>query len=170
MDMSETASTLSPEASQQIDRVIEEYKDESDPLLEVLSGVQRIYGHLSGEMLIAISTRLAVPASQVYGVATFYSLLSTRPKGRNIIRVCESAPCHVSGSDSVLQAVTDELDISQGETTPDGLFTLESASCLGICSVGPAMMVNDRVYGNLTREKVRMILRRYASEKEESAS
>lgn len=170
MNACQTTSTLSDEVCRQIDRVIEGYKDEPGPLLEILSEVQRIYGYLSDDMLIAISEKLEVPTSQVYGVATFYSLLSTKPKGMHIIRVCESAPCHVMGSESVLRAIKDELNIDLGETTPDGLFTLESTSCLGICSVGPAMMIDDRVYGNLTREKVRMILRRYAKGKEASVS
>lgn len=170
MNVCSTAPTLSTETDKQIDRVIEEYKDEPSPLLEILNEVQHIFGYLSDDMLIAISEKLSIPTSQVYGVATFYSLLSTRPKGKHIIRVCESAPCHVMGSESVSRAVKDELGIDLGETTPDGLFTLESTSCLGICSVGPAMMVNDRVFGNLTREKVRLILRRYAKDKEASVS
>ena len=169
MNACSTAPTLSTETDKQIDRVIEEYKDE--PSLSLKSSMKSSTSSaFSDDMLIAISEKLSIPTSQVYGVATFYSLLSTRPKGKHIIRVCESAPCHVMGSESVLRAVKDELGIDLGETTPDGLFTLESTSCLGICSVGPAMMVNDRVFGNLTREKVRLILRRYAKDKEASVS
>ena len=144
-----------------IETAIDRYRDEQDPLLEILRDVQEFAGYLSEDVLLSVSELMRVPASQVHGVATFYSMLSTSPKGKNVIRICESAPCHVMGSDSIIKAVTDELKISMGETTEDGVFTLESTSCLGICSVGPAMMVNDRVYGNLTREKVRMIIRRH---------
>jgi len=170
MSSCRTAFVLPDEVCRQIDKVIDSYKNEPSPLLEILREVQHVYGYLSDDMLIAIAEKLGLPVSKVYGVATFYSLLSTRPKGRNVIRVCESAPCHVMGSETILQAVKDELNIDLGETTPDGLFTLESTSCLGICSVGPAMMVNDKLYGNLTRERVRMIIRQYADKKEASVS
>jgi NADH:ubiquinone oxidoreductase subunit E len=94
-------------------------------------------------------------------VATFYSLLYTKPKGKYTVRVCESAPCHVQGAQEVVDTLVRELGVSFGETTPDGLFTLEKVSCLGVCGVAPAVMIDDRVYGNLTPETVAAVLQEY---------
>ncbi len=161
---------LCAEVDRQLDEVVGKHKDQPGALLEILHEVQRIFGYLSDDVLIAVSKKLGIRTSEAYGVATFYSLLSTKPKGKNIIRVCVSGPCHVMGSDSVIQSIEDELQIRVGETTSDGLFTLETTSCLGVCSDAPAMMINDKLFGNLTREKVRMILRSYAEVKEASVS
>jgi NADH-quinone oxidoreductase E subunit len=164
------APAVSQEVDRQLDEVIARHKDEPGALLEILHEAQRIFGYLSDDVLTAVSKKLGIHTSEAYGVATFYSLLSTKPKGKNIIRVCVSGPCHVMGSDSIVRSIEDELQIGVGETTADGLFTLETTSCLGVCSDGPAMMINDKIFGNLTREKVRMILRSYAEEKEASVS
>ena len=102
-----------------------------------------------------------MPVSQVWGTVTFYSLYSTTPRGRHIIRVCESAPCHVVGAMNVLRALENTLGIKVGETTKDSRFTLEVASCLGVCGVAPAMMINEEVHGNLTPETLSEILANY---------
>ena len=102
-----------------------------------------------------------MPLSKVYGVATFYTLFSTKPKGKHIIRICENAPCHVLGATAVIEAFEEELGISMGGTTHDGEFTLEHTSCLGVCGVAPTVMIDDTVYGNLTPERVPLILREY---------
>jgi len=96
--------------------------------------------------------------SYVEGVASFYSMFSLKPSGRYVIRLCDSPPCHLVGSKSLLEYLEKKLKIKVGETTPDRLFTLELTSCLGVCAVAPAMMINDEVYGNLTFEKIDKIL------------
>ena len=99
--------------------------------------------------------------SDVYGVATFYSFLTTRPTGENVIRVCKSLPCYVKNSQKILQCIEDTLGIKPGETTPDGMFSLELASCIGACDRAPAMLVNSDVHGNLTPKKIAKILKSY---------
>lgn len=159
-----TGIPLSAELCERIDKTVACYADAKNPLLEVLREIQSYTGYISNEVLVYVSRKLDVSVARAYGVATFYSLLSTTQKGDHIVRVCVSAPCFVQGSDKVLQAARDSLGIDVGQTTPDNQFTLETTSCLGVCSAGPAMMVDDRIYGNLTYEKVQGILRDYMKE------
>lgn len=105
-----------------------------------------------------LSREMELPVSEIISTATFYTLFSLTPRGKHIIRLCESPPCYILGSTNVLEAIEARLAISVGETTPDGLFTLETTSCLGACGVAPVMMIDDEVYGNLTQEKVMAIL------------
>lgn len=107
------------------------------------------------------SEMFKIPVAKVWGTASFYSLYATTPRGRHVIRVCESAPCHVVGAANILQTLKDTLGIKPGETTPDGRFTLELTSCLGVCGVAPAVMINDNVHGNLTTEAVSEVLANY---------
>jgi NADH:ubiquinone oxidoreductase subunit E len=92
------------------------------------------------------------------GVATFYSLFSLKPRGKYVIRVCESPPCHLEGAESILEEIKNYLRLEEGQTTEDGIFTLETSECLGHCAESPVMMINEEVYGNLTAEKVHSIL------------
>lgn len=98
-----------------------------------------------------------IPMNKVYSFITFYAMLSVKPRGRYIVRMCKSAPCHVHGAQAVVQALEDQLGISIGETTEDGRFTLEYCPCLGLCEISPAIMINEHVYGNLTPESVRVL-------------
>ncbi len=99
-----------------------------------------------------------LPYSYVHGVATFYSMFSLKPRGKYIIRVCESPTCHLMGSSDVIIELAKTLGVGIGETTKDGLFTLELTSCIGVCGVAPAMMINEEVFGNLTPERVQQII------------
>ena len=114
--------------------------------------------YVAKEDIKACAEYLNVPYSYVHGVATFYTMFSLAPRGRHIIRLCESPPCHLMGSESVLDYLKKKLGIGVGETTADGAFTLELASCLGACGVAPAIMINDEMYGKLTPERVDGIL------------
>ena len=127
----------------------------------MLHAVQKETGYLCDEVLTQVADKLNLPLSKVYGVATFYSLFTVKPKGKHIIRVCESAPCHIVGAQEVYRALEENLGIKAGENSPDGLFTLEFASCLGVCGVAPAIMINEDVYGNLTPEMIPGILAKY---------
>jgi NADH-quinone oxidoreductase E subunit len=110
------------------------------------------------EDIEACADYLKVPYSYVHGVATFYTMFSLTPRGRHIIRLCDSPPCHLMGSTTVLDYLRKRLGIDVGETTPDGSFTLELAGCLGVCGVAPAIMINDEMFGKLTPERVDSIL------------
>jgi len=144
-----------------VDRITAKHAGREGALLPVLREVQDLVGYLPEEVMKRVALGLGLSLSRVYGVATFYSLFYTKPKGQFVIRVCESAPCHVQGAQAVVDAIVDELGISFGETTTDGRFTLELVSCLGVCGVAPAVMVGDRVYGNLTPETVLAVLQEY---------
>ncbi len=131
-------------------------------LLPILHEVQAKFGFLPESAMEEVAEGLDIPVSEVYGTATFYTLFSTKPKGKYVVRVCDSAPCHIEGSKAIIGAVADRLGIKNGETTGDGMFTLEHVSCFGVCGVAPAIMVNDEVHGNLTPEMIPDILGSYA--------
>jgi len=144
-----------------VDAIVKNYIETKAPLIYILKDAQKEFGHLSEDVLTRIAMRTNIPLSEVYGVATFYSLFTTKPKGTHIVRCCNNAPCHVKGSKEVLNKIKEYLGLEIGETTLDKKFTLEFTSCLGLCAVAPVMMVNDEVYGNLTPEKAVAILKDY---------
>lgn len=145
----------------EVEEIIEKYKEEKTPLLSVLQEVQEKFRYLPRNVLGYVAQKMNIPSSTVYGVATFYSFFETNPVGEYVIRVCKSTPCHVRGAFDVLKTLKQELGLKEGETTRDGKFTLEVTSCLGVCGVAPAMMINDVTYGNLNEERVREILALY---------
>jgi len=128
-------------------------------LIEVLKERQRTNGYLSSDFMAQTARALDLPLSAVYGVATFYSFLSTKPKGKYIVRVCKSLPCLLESSQSIVAYFDKELGIAPGETTKDGKFSLELTNCIGACDKAPAMMINDCVYGDLTPSKIATILK-----------
>ncbi len=144
-----------------VDEIVREYAAVKTPLMYILKDVQKEFGHLSEDVLSRVAKSTDIPLSDIYGVATFYSLFTTAPKGKYIVRCCNNAPCHVNGSNEVLDKIKEYLDVAANQTTADGLFTLEFTSCLGLCAVAPVMMINDEVYGNLTPEKAVAILKDY---------
>ncbi len=115
--------------------------------------------YISFEDAVKISKDKKISLSKIYGVGTFYSMLSFKPRGKHIIRVCGGLACHLANGDRIMNRLKELLHIDTGETTSDGLFTLEESSCLGLCSVAPAMMIDDKPYGNLTEEKVEEIIK-----------
>ena len=130
-------------------------------LLVLLETAQRKSAHVSPETIVEIAESLGLPVGEVYGVASFYSFLSTRPKGRNIIRICRNLPCLLKNAQAVIEGVRREIGIQPGETTPDGRFSFELTNCIGACDKAPAMMVNADVHGNLTPKKIARILKAY---------
>jgi NADH-quinone oxidoreductase E subunit len=130
-------------------------------LLVLLKRMQDEFGYLSEASLAEVAEFLNVPLSEVYGVATFYSLLSTRPQGRNVIRICQSLPCYHKHAQMIIRSVEDELGIKPGETTPDGKFSFELTNCIGACDRAPAMLINHDVHGELDPEKIAQILKAY---------
>jgi len=134
---------------------------ERENLLTLLKKAQSKFGYLPAEFMIKLAESLDMPVSNVYGVATFYSFLSTKPQGRNIIRICKSIPCYLKNYQTIMKTIEREIKIKPGETTPDGKFSLQLTNCIGACDKAPAMMVNDDVHVNLTPEKISQILKEY---------
>jgi NADH-quinone oxidoreductase subunit E len=146
-----------------VQRAIDVYGAKKDELIPILNHINREIGYLPDWALEELSQIIRVPQSQIFSVASFYEMLSTKPVGKHIIRFCESAPCHVVGGRLVYEALLDELRIQPGETTPDGKWTFLTASCLGVCAVGPVMIIDDDIYGNLTAAQIPSILAKYQS-------
>lgn len=132
-----------------------------EELIPILNEVNRVVGYLSGEALEEISRLLRVPKSHLFSVASFYHMLSTKPRGRHVIQFCESAPCHVAGGREVWQTLKEELQLEPDQTSPDGKWTLITTSCLGVCGVGPVIVVDNDIFGNVTPDQVAGILARY---------
>jgi NADH-quinone oxidoreductase subunit E len=141
-----------------LDNLIKQYKAGDGELISILEEVIRSEGYISFERLSMIGAELEIPLAKLYGVATFYSFLPTAKCGKNIIRVCASPTCHLKGSKDLLDFLKKELKIGLGGTTADGRFTLEKTSCLGQCDKSPAIMINDKVYTNLNKAKIREML------------
>lgn len=137
-------------------KIIEAIGKTTDKLIEILMEVQRQSNEncVTEEELKIISKELGVPLSKVYGVATFYSMLSTKKRGKYVIQVCNSGPCYVKNSKLIAKLFENVLGIKMGEITSDGLFSLEYTSCIGACDLAPAVKINEEVYGNLDREKI----------------
>jgi NADH-quinone oxidoreductase E subunit len=130
-------------------------------LLPMLKKAQDKSRHVSSKFMANTADALNLSMSEVYGVSTFYSFLSTKPLGKNVIRICKSVPCYLKGSEMILQSIEDEIGIKPGQVTPDKKFSLELANCIGACDQAPAMLVNENVHGNLTSRKISRILKQY---------
>jgi len=143
-----------------IQEVCQKYAPRKDNLIQILHEIQDQdpQHYISPEAVDIVAEYLEIPVNHIYGVLTFYTMYSTKPRGKNIIRLCESPPCYIKGSENMLRKMKILLGINVGETTKDGLFTLEFTSCLGVCGNAPVMMINDDVYGDLTEEKVEEII------------
>lgn len=128
-------------------------------LIPILQAVQSEYRYLPEEILTYIATSLGISPASVFGVATFYSLFTMKPKGKYIIRICDGTACHVKGSMNLYETLCNKLSLKEGaDSTPDMLFTLETVNCLGACGLAPAMVINDEVFGQLTPERVDSII------------
>ncbi len=147
-----------------VDEALLEHGIDSEELIPILLDVNTSLGYLPTTAMAEISNGMKLPISRVYSVASFYNMLSTEPRGEHVIQFCESAPCHVMGGRMVLQALQDELAIKPGETTKDGQWTLILTSCLGICGVGPVMLVDDELFGNVSSTSLLDILGKYGWE------
>ncbi|MDH7497748.1 MAG: NADH-quinone oxidoreductase subunit NuoE [Syntrophomonadaceae bacterium] len=141
--------------------IIARYTAVPGGIIEAFHAIQKEMSYLPEEAIIAAAEAFKVPVAQAYGVATFYSYLSVKSRGKNVIRICESAPCHVAGAAEVVAALEKALGIKMGETTPDGKFTLEFTECVGQCQATPVITINGKPYGDVTPDKVAGILAAY---------
>ncbi len=132
-----------------------------EDLLILLEEAQNKSGYLPEELMVKVAKSLDIPISDVYGVATFYSFLSTKPLGRNVIRICKSLPCYLKNCQTIIETVGKEIGIKPGETTPDGRFSFELTNCIGACDKAPSMMINHDVHVDLTPRKISRILKAY---------
>lgn len=141
--------------------IISAYKDLPGGIIEAYHAIQKEYSYIPEEAVPAAAEIFGISKARAYGVATFYSYLKVGQRGKNVIRICESAPCHVAGADKVVAALEKELGIKMGESTPDGKFALEFTECVGQCQATPVITINSKPYGDVTAEKIPAILAEY---------
>lgn len=142
-------------------RIIHRYPKEKRYTLAMLQDIQRENGFISQEAMEYISKYLNLPMSHIYNIATFYKALSLRPKGKHIIRICNGTACHIRGADSIKEELFNMLGIRPGETSKDGLFSLEVVNCLGACALAPVIVIDNKYYGKLTKEKLKAVVAQY---------
>ncbi len=158
---------LRKEAVNQIKEICSRYKDEPSPLMLVLADVQKEYGYIPLEVQEVISAELGIPVSDIYGVVTFYSFFSLKPKGRYVIGVCIGTACYVKGGQNVLDKFSELLKIKIGQTSEDGLFTLDGLRCIGACGIAPAISINGKVYPKVKLSDVQNIIAEYRNKEME---
>lgn len=163
-----SALTIESDIAAVVQAAIEKHGKKHDAFIPILSEINHVFGYVPGEAFREVRRQLIDPAertfvaeSQLFALASFYDMLSTKPRGRHVIKFCENAPCHVVGGKAVWDTLRETLNLKNGETTPDSKWTLLTTSCLGLCSVGPVVLIDDDVYGNVTPEQLPGILERY---------
>lgn len=143
-----------------IDPLIEKYKNKKGNMIPLLQGTQEKYGYVPRQAFVKISKEVGLNLSDMYGVATFYAQFRLNPVGKHIVKVCHGTACHVQNAKAISVALKESLKIDDGETTEDGLFTLESVACLGCCSLAPVMMIGDNTYGKLTATSASKVIKK----------
>lgn len=137
-----------------LDEIIERENDDPDSLIQILHAAQSIFGYLSDDLMVYLSNRMRLPLAYIYGVVTFYHFFSTVPRGKHTCMVCTGTACYVKGADKLVSRLSQELGIEPGQTTPDGLITVETARCIGACGLAPAVVVDGDVHGRVTVDKL----------------
>ena len=160
--------TDSPRKFDRVVEILEANQRDHARLIPILQQVQDFYRYLPEEVLTFIATSLAIPPSHVYGVATFYAHFTLIPKGKHLFKLCDGTACHVRGSQPILEALQKELKLSDTKhTTDDMLFTVETVSCLGACGLAPVLVIDDKVYSNVTPEQAVDLIREIQASAEE---
>ncbi|MDR2181023.1 MAG: NADH-quinone oxidoreductase subunit NuoE [Synergistaceae bacterium] len=147
-----------PDLERRLAPIVEKYRGKEGVAIPLLADVQREVGYVAEEAVNYVGSQLAIPAAELFGVATFYAMFRFQPQGRHVIRLCRGTACHVQGSGRVAEQVERTLGIKDGETTEDLMFTLQYVACLGCCSLAPVMLVGTEVHGRLTPEKAVAVL------------
>jgi NADH-quinone oxidoreductase subunit E len=148
-------------SADKIDSIIEKYIDEKGALIQLLLDIQKEFRWIPQEAVLRINQRLKIPVSEIYRVASFYTSLSLKPRGRHIIRVCLGTACYVRGGPRILDSIERTFDVKPGETTSDGRFSLETVSCLGCCDLGPVIELDGKYHGRVTPANLGDILSQY---------
>lgn len=146
----------------ELDGIIEkEFSTDPENLIMMLQAIQKRYNYLPESALRYLSQKITVPLSQIYGVGTFYSTFSLEPRGKHIISICLGTACHVRGGERVHERIQDHLEIKDGQTTGDGRFTLESVRCIGCCSLGPVVKIDEDIHARIGSDEVEKVLGQY---------
>ena len=151
---------------EKIKEILETYTKDKSNLIQILNEVQEYYGYIPKSAQVEISEYLELPMAEVYGVITFYSRFTLKPKGKYNIAVCLGTACFVKGSEQILDKVKEKLGIDVGETTPDGKFSIEATRCIGACGLAPVFTVNDEVYGKATPEMIDKVIEEYKNKED----
>lgn len=146
---------------EKLEEILLKYEKDKSNLIQILNEVQEEYGYISEQVQKEISEYLNIPMAEVYGVITFYSRFSLKPKGEYNIAVCLGTACFVKGSEKILDKIKEILKIDVGQTTPDGKFSIEATRCIGACGLAPVFTINGEVYGKATPEMVEEILKKH---------
>jgi NADH:ubiquinone oxidoreductase subunit E len=136
---------------EKIEEIIEDYRANGEALLMIMQDISDLYNYLPSEVIPVLMEKLGVRESLIYSVATFYKTISLEPRGKYIVNVCKGTACHVRGADKIIDALQEHLNIKEGQTTDDLLFTLEGVRCIGCCASGPVITVNQEIHGGLDR-------------------
>ncbi|MDR2862164.1 MAG: NADH-quinone oxidoreductase subunit NuoE [Syntrophobacterales bacterium] len=148
-----------------VKEIVKKYKGDKSALVAILQDVQDEYRYLPKEALLTIHEQMDIPMARVYEVATFYDAFSLTPRGRFIIEVCTGTTCHVQGGMNLLDTFERSLRINCGETTEDGLFSVDRVGCLGCCSIAPVVRVNDTIHPQMTQDEIPRVLRTYMAKR-----
>lgn len=155
---------LNAAAESQIREICDRYKNEKTPLMMILSDIQNEYGYIPLEVQEVVSEKTGISVAEIYGVVTFYSFFSLTPKGKYVIGCCLGTACYVKGAQIVIDRFSELLGIAPGQTTEDGLFTLDALRCIGACGIAPAVSINGKVYPKVDVEEVEDIIAYYRKE------
>ncbi|UCD48612.1 MAG: NADH-quinone oxidoreductase subunit NuoE [Phycisphaerales bacterium] len=159
-----TTSATAAERLAQLKTYIAETQENEHPdsfLIAVLHKAQELYGYLPVEVMDEVAEQMGIPTAHIWGVATFYHYFSLTPPGQHVISICLGTACYVRGAGQILQALKDELKIDVGEVTPDGMFSLQPARCLGACGLAPVVMIDDKIHGELTPKRMVQLINQY---------
>jgi NADH-quinone oxidoreductase subunit E/NADP-reducing hydrogenase subunit HndA len=152
---------LSASSVEKINEICDRYVDEPTPLMMILSDIQNEYGYIPLEVQELVSKKTGISVAEIYGVVTFYSFFSLTPKGKYVIGCCLGTACYVKGAQQVIDKFSEILKIKPGETSSDGLFTLDALRCIGACGIAPAVSINGTVYPKMSVDKVPAIINEY---------
>jgi len=141
-------------------KILDKYNKEDGSIISILQDIQDVFGYIYEDAVSWLSDQMNIPASNFYGVATFYSQFYLKPRGKNIVTACCGTACHVQGSDAMINRMREDLAIAEGEdTSSDGQFTIESVPCVGACSIAPVIIMNKKVYGGMTPDNASTMLK-----------
>ena len=154
---------LPKESFDELDMFINSMETTKGALIQILHKAQNIFGYLPRDVQLFIARKLGIPGAEVFGVVSFYSYFTTKPRGKHTISVCMGTACFVRGSDKIIERLKEILGIEANENTQDGLFSLKDVRCIGACGLAPVMMIDDKVYGRVKEEELEDILNSYRS-------
>ncbi|MBQ3131723.1 MAG: NAD(P)H-dependent oxidoreductase subunit E [Clostridia bacterium] len=154
---------ISENGRKKVCEICDRYAEERTPLMMILSDIQKEYGYIPLEVQEIVSEKTGISVAEIYGVVTFYSFFSLKPKGKYIIGCCLGTACYVKGAQQIIDKFSEVLGIAPGETTADGMFTIDALRCIGACGIAPAVTINGKVYPKMTVDKVPEVVKEYRS-------